>query len=667
MDKELLKRINKLNEDQLEAVNHLSNPCLVIAGAGSGKTEVLSLRVAKLIKEDGIYPENILVVTFTKEAKDNMIKRLKPLIGEDRAKQLYIGTFHSICLRILRETGTLINPSIMETWKQEQVLNQAMNNLGIYKINIEELLSWISIQKNSLRGWTSNFYEFYDSEDYPKLDDYIELYREYESIKKKNNLVDFGDMILKTYDLLENKEDIRLKYSTKFEHICVDEAQDSSESLLDIMKLLAGVHNNIFMVGDVRQSIYSFANARIDRILNFEEEWDNSRVIYLKKNYRSTEKIVELGNKLTNYNNHKYMIGNAVAHREVGMKPIFRACIDEYAEADYIANEVIKLKERGVKYKDMTVLYRTNTQSIPFELVFRKYEIPYSILAGNDFFEKKEIQTIVAYMQLANDNTNDMAFRHIYNTPYRGFNKEFLDILSEYAYLKETSLMEALKSCPVIREDKRWGKESRELYKLLEYLTKLAILYKFDAPRMAEEILYRTGLYEYYRDKTDGEDNSMIDRFETFIQLGERFKSVQKYINYCVKGILEAKSSNNRGDRVKLMTFHKSKGMEFKVTFCVGISEGLMPYKKSLYNVNAYNEERRICYVGITRAEDLLYVTYPMTYKNKDVALSDFISELLEEDKIKQIEEEVYMDVIDLSKDKPVKEEPKIEQTKLLF
>lgn len=666
MDKELLKRINKLNKEQLEAVNHVDNPCLVIAGAGSGKTEVLSVRLAKLIIEDGVSPENILVVTFTKEAKENMVKRLKPLVGEDRAKKLYIGTFHSICLRILKETKTLKDGvTIMTAWKQEQIISKAMDELRLYKINKEELLAWIGIQKTALRGWTSNFYEFYSTEDYPKLEEYIQLYREYENLKKRENLLDFGDMILKTYDLLESKKEIRLAYSLKFEHICVDEAQDSSEALLDIIKLLAEKHNNIFMVGDVRQSIYGFANAKVERLLTFEEEWINSRVIYLTKNYRSTEAIVELGNRLTNYNNHKFMQGNAVAHRETGVKPIFKACLDEYCEANFVAKEIKKLKERGVKYKDITVLYRVNSQSTPFELVFRKHEIPFTVFASNEFFERKEIQTVVAYMQLALDSKNDMAFRQIYNTPFRGFTKDFIDTLSTYAYDKKLSLFESLKTCPIVRESTKWLNESKDLYKRIEQLTKLAILYKYDASRMAEEVLYATELYQQYREKTNGEDNSIVDTLESFIQLGEKFKSVDTFVKYCIKGIMEAKSSTNKGDKVKLMTCHKSKGMEFKITFCVGVSQGLMPYKKSLDDTHRYSEERRLCYVGITRAEDMLYVTYPMIYKNKDIPLSDFMKELLDKDKLKKVEDDVYVDSIDLQKDE--KKEIIVEQMSLLF
>lgn len=668
MDKELLKRINKLNKEQLEAVNHIDNPCLVIAGAGSGKTEVLSVRLAKLIIEDGMNPENILVVTFTKEAKENMIKRLKPLVGEDRAKKLYIGTFHSICLRILKETKTLSNNvTIMTPWKQEQIISKAMDNLEIYKINKEELLGWIGIQKTALRGWSSNFYEFYSTENYPKLEEYIELYREYENLKKRENLLDFGDMILKTYDLLERKEEIRLKYSLKFEQICIDEAQDSSEALLDIIKLLAQKHNNVFMVGDVRQTIYGFANAKIERLLNFEKEWTNSRVIYLTKNYRSTKSIVELGNRLTNYNKHKFMQGNAVANREIGVKPVFKACLDEYCEADYVAKQIIELNKRGVKYKDMTVLYRVNTQSMPFEVIFREYNIPFTVFTTNEFFERKEIQLVIAYIQLALNNNNDMAFRQIYNTPYRGFSKEFVDKLSSYAYNRKLSLLEALKTCSVVRENKKWLNESKGLYKKIEHITKLAILYRYDVSRLVEEVLYSTDLYEYYKEKTNGEDNSIIDTLESFIQLGQKFKSVEKFCNYCVKSIMEAKNSTNRGDRVKLMTCHKSKGMEFKVTFCIGVAQGLMPYKKSIDDIHTYNEERRLCYVGITRAEDMLYVTYPMVYKNKDIPLSDFMKEILDNNKLREVEDKPYVDCIDLQKEKETNKESVVEQIGFLF
>ena len=668
MDKELLKRINKLNKEQLQAVNHIDNPCLVIAGAGSGKTEVLSVRLAKLIIEDGVNPENILVVTFTKEAKENMVKRLKPLVGEERAKKLYIGTFHSICLRILKETKTLKDGvTIMTSWKQEQIISKAMDNLKIYKINKEELLDWIGIQKTALRGWTSNFYEFYSTEEYPKLDEYIQLYREYENLKKRENLLDFGDMILKTYDLLENKKEIRTAYSLKFEQICIDEAQDSSEALFDIIKLLAEKHNNIFMVGDVRQSIYGFANAKVERLLTFEKEWTNSRVIYLTKNYRSTESIVELGNRLTNYNKHKFMQGNAVAHREIGVKPIFKACLDEYSEADFVANEIIKLRKRGVKYKDMAVLYRVNTQSISFELVFRKHNIPFVVFTNNEFFERKEIQLVIAYLQLALDNKNDMAFRQIYNTPYRGFNKDFLDRLNAYAYNRKISLLQALKTCPVVRESTKWINESRDLYKKIEQITKLTILYKYDVSRIVEEVLYSTNLYQYYKEKTDGEDNSIVDTLESFILLGEKFKSIDTFTKYCVKGIAEAKSSTNRGDKVKLMTCHKSKGMEFKITFCIGIAQGLMPYKKSLEDTYRYNEERRLCYVGITRAEDILYITYPMVYKSKDIALSDFMREMLDIDELKKVENEIYMDTTDLQDEKKVEKETIAEQMSLIF
>lgn len=637
---ELKELLFKLNKEQLEAVHHQDNPCLVIAGAGSGKTQVLTLRVARLIST-GIAPENIMVVTYTREAKKNMLDRLKPLIGEELCKRLYIGTFHSICLRLLKEKQYRKNIVPMATWKKEAYIKEIIEKLELKKVKVEAVSEWIGKQKNSLRTWNCNFNKYYDLESESYLKKYIKIYREYETKKRETGEIDFDDMVLLVHNMLEERDDIRWQYSQQFKHICVDEAQDSSKALLDIMKILTEIHNNIFMVGDLRQSIYGFANAKIENLLNFEKEWDNSRVIFLKYNYRSNKSIVELGNVLTNFNRHPYMIGNAIAHNTSEREPIIKTCEDEYCEADYIANEIKRLRSIGIKYKDIAIIYRVNSQSCAIEAMLKAYNIPYNILGGNEFFELQEVQDIVYYLQVAINPNDNKALKKIFNKPYRGFSESFVEEVGSYARSRGMSLYQALQCTEQITKNFKWLTESKKLYKLISKLNNFVKLYNDDVSRVVEEIIYETGYYKAVQERHGCEDKE-IDSFEALIQLGEKFRTPFTFLSYCLKGVKEAESSNNRGNKVQLMTGHKAKGMEFKATFCIGLAHDLLPYKKNIEDKKLFAEERRICYVNITRAEEYLYVTYPKNYKNKEKIVSPFLEEMLGDYKLKNVLGVVY-------------------------
>lgn len=648
LNEELRKRLMILNPEQLEAVHHEENPCLVVAGAGSGKTEVLTLRVARLISMN-VPPDNIMVVTYTRQAKENMVKRLKPLIGEEMTKELYIGTFHSLCLRLIKERGFKKDVIPMATWKKESLIKEVAEKLNLGKIKVEVVSSWISQQKNELRNWNSDFSEVYDLKSEAYINDYIKIYREYEEIKKKTKEIDFDDMILFMFNMLQERDEVRWQLSQQFKHILVDEAQDSSSALLDIMKILTEMHNNIFLVGDVRQSIYGFANAKIDNLLNFENEWQDSKVIFLTQNYRSNRSIVELGNTLTNFNNHPYMVGNAKAFNTTKRDPIIKTCEDEYAEADFVCNEIKKLHNLGIKYKDMAIIYRINSQSCAVENMLRTYDIPYNVLGGNEFFESKEVQDIVNFLQLAINPHIDIALRQVYNKPYRkfGLNGEFIDKASEYAFNKDISLFNAIGNAESFTNNADHIRLGRQLHKKITKLGNFAKLYGDDASRVIEEIIYETGYYQAMQNRL-GNDDREIDSFEALIQLGEKFKTPKSFLNYCLKGIIEAKSSNNRGDKVQLMTGHKSKGMEFKATFCIGLAQDLLPYKNNIEDINLFAEERRICYVNVTRAEEYLYITYPQTYKNKEKMVSPFLEEMLGTDKLNKVLESVYSKARDI-------------------
>ena len=639
----LNEEFKKLNKEQLMAVNHKDNPLLVIAGAGSGKTSVLTLRIAKLIHE-GVPANRQLIVTFTNQAKDNMIDRLNKYIGEHNTTNLNIGTFHSICFKMLKEQSYIPTDfQIIPKYKQEEIINNYKTILGKRKINTGSILSWISYQKNELRTWNEDFslYKNVISDTNISLKDYIDFYRFYEQEKKKNKYIDYGDMILLCYEMLNRKTNIREYYQNLYKYISVDEAQDSSESLSEIIKILAGKYNNVFMVGDLRQSIYSFANAKVEKLLEFKKEWKDSNVMYLITNYRSNEEIVSLCNTLANFNKHEYMKGNAIAFRGKGEKPIFKCCSTEYSEAEYILRKIEELKEKGYEYSDMAIIYRTNDQACPIESVLSKYKVPYLTLGGNNFFSKKEILDIISYVQLAKNPNDDVAFTRIYNSPTRYLSKEFITKLKLYAKENNMSLYNSLQYAPFLSTKKNWNITAKNLYSLLGKLHNIFLLYKEEAYRVVEEVITHTFYKEYLNSKSSEEDITIkIENLEALLKLSQAFKTADTFVKYCNKIIYQNEENEKQNiiNKVRLLTGHKAKGMEFKITFCIGNSQGLLPYKRSL-NIE---EERRNCYVNISRAEDLLFITYPLSYKNKSLTYSQFLKEMLGEEEIKKLEENIF-------------------------
>lgn len=654
---ELIKeKLKTLNKEQLEAVLHNENPCLVIAGAGSGKTTVLTLRIARLI-EEGVDPTNILVVTFTKDATNNMKKRLNTLIGKEKTDKLVIGTFHSICLRLLKENGYIKeNAKIIPEWQQEKIINDIVSESFFDNYDIPSILRWISLQQGNLLPWNSNPNDFNTDELCYSIDKLIEIYREYELHKKKNNLIDYGDMIIKCHEMLETKELIRVGLAMKFEYICVDEAQDSTQALLKIIRILAEEHNNVFMVGDLRQSIYGFANAKVENLLNFEEVWDNSKVIYLTHNYRSSQGIVDLSNKLTNNNNHKYMVGNSIANKKCEDDVQLMFCEDDYCEATYVAEQIKKLVQEGYSYKDIAVIFRVNTQSPVIETIFRKADIPYIVVGNNEFFGKKEIQACISYLQLAQNPNNDMAFSQIYNYPNRLLGRDFLDRLKAYSLKHGISLYQSIKKAPFLNGDLNWRKKAYELYHIIEKLNKFYKVYKYDTCRVLEEVIHHSGIYKFIQGKVKDEDNGGVDNLECLIEMGSKFKSANTFLKFANKSLVEANSSKSRGDKVKLITCHKSKGLEYKITFCVGFSQGIIPYKKAMETFEGYNEERRVAYVGITRAEEKLFITSPKKKGKTYLSTSDFLLETHDLEEIKNMKKVTYAKNLNIDDEEDEKE-----------
>lgn len=446
------------------------------------------------------------------------------------------------------------------------------------------------------------------------------LYKEYEIKKEKENLIDFSDMLLKCYIMLKENEDIKLYYQNKYKYIMVDEFQDTNKIQYEILKLLINKNENIFVVGDDKQSIYGFNYADVNIMLNFPKEWTNTKIIPLNINYRSTQNIVDLSNKLIKYNKNQFKI-ECRANQDYYKKPIFKCNLDEYEEAEYISNEIKQL-HKNYKYQDMSILYRCNAQSRAIEDSLIKQKIPYIILSGTNFLQRKEILDLTAYLKVIQNQSNNEALTRIINIPNRYLGNVFINNIKIYSEKNNISMYDCLVDSPIVSQKKYWEKNSFELWKIIKDLIKMNL----SPSKLIKEIINITRYYEYL-EKLNG-DSDISDRIEninSFIALAEKYTTIDGFIEHINKIIRDSQDSNSKFDKVKLMTIHKSKGLEFPVVFVVGVNEDRLPHQRSL----DIDEERRIAYVGISRPKKELYVTWSMRDNNKPVEGSIFINNMI--------------------------------------
>lgn len=587
-----------LNDKQLEAVKHKDGPCLVLAGAGSGKTKVLTQRIINLI-DSGVSPYNILAITFTNKAAKEMRNRVENELGSI-TDSIFIGTFHSFGLRILRENyidiGYTSNITILDTDDVKAIVKRILKENGYdpAKYEIRTIINKISSAKND--GISPDEYTKLFLND---LDIVIGLvYKEYTKLLKDNNSVDFDDLLLKPVELLKKNKIILEKYQERFKYILVDEYQDTNSIQYELCKLLASRYKNIFVVGDANQSIYSFRNADYRNILNFEKDYKNTKVILLEENYRSTNNILKAANSVIKNNSEGKKLNLWSSKRDGELIDYIR-CEDEIKEANFVINKIKDLISNGYKYSDIAVLYRTNAQSRVVEDAFVRNNIPHNIIGSYYFYNRKEIKDLIAYLKLIYNPCDSVSLERIINVPKRGIGTKSIENLRKKATENNISMFDAIDS----------GKEL-EFKKMILKLQEFSL--NCNLSDLIEEILSTTGLRMEYEINKSLENEAKVENLNEFKTVALMFEEsgiydLQTFLEN-IALVSDRGQYNNDGDEVSIMTLHSAKGLEFNVVFLLGMEEGLFPHNRSFDSLSNLEEERRLCYVGITRAKEKLYL-----------------------------------------------------------
>ncbi len=602
-----------LNDKQYEAVVNTEGPCLVIAGAGSGKTKVLTHKIAYLIGEKNVKPWDILAITFTNKAANEMKERIAGLVG-DPAKDIWMGTFHSICVRILRRfidrIGFDTSFIIFDTSDQKTLVKNCMKDLAIDDklFNDRSVLSEISNAKNEMLE--PDQYTLRANGDFRK-ETIATVYELYQKRLKENNAIDFDDIINYTIKILMENPDVLEYYSNKFKYVLVDEYQDTNKSQFTLITLFASRNGNITVVGDNDQGIYSFRGADISNILNFERDFPGTKIIKLEQNYRCTGNILKAANAVIKNNEVKYK-KELWTENEQGNLPQVYLAENEYDEGSYIVSQIEHLKrEEYYKYSDFAVLYRMNTQSRAIEDIFRRENIPYKIVGGLKFYERKEIKDIIAYLRLIQNNADNLSLKRIINEPKRGIGKTSLDKVEQLAISNEKSMYE------IIKDAEQYGLNrvylnSREFINTIEELK--SKIEDLSVSELIKQTLKKTGYTKALEDENTIEAENRIENLEEFLTVAMEFEEefAENGLREFLEGITLSSDLDNMEENeesVTLMTLHSAKGLEFPVVFLVGMEEGIFPGYKSISEPKELEEERRLCYVGITRAKNYLFLT----------------------------------------------------------
>ena len=602
-----------LNNKQYEAVTNTEGPCLVIAGAGSGKTKVLTHKIAYLISEKNIKPWNIIAITFTNKAANEMKERISNLIGDDAA-DIWMGTFHSICVRILRRfidrIGFYSSFIIFDTSDQRTLIKNCIKELGIddKMFNDRAVLSEISNAKNEMQA--PETYATYAGGDFRK-EKIATIYSLYQKRLKENNAIDFDDIINYTIKILLDNRDIMEYYSDKFKYVLVDEYQDTNKAQFTLIKMLAFKNKNITVVGDNDQGIYSFRGADISNILNFEKDFEGTKIIKLEQNYRCTGNILKAANSVIKNNEVKYKKELWTENEEGNLPKIYQADT-EYDEAMYIVNQIEHLKrEEYYKYSDFAVLYRMNSQSRAIEDILRRENIPYKIIGGLKFYERKEIKDIISYLRLIQNSNDNLSLKRIINEPKRGIGKTSLDKIEMLSQSTGVPMYEIIKRADEFGLNRVFV-NSREFINVIEELKQQKETLSIS--ELIKATLKKTGYTKALENENTIEAENRIENLEEFLTVAIEFEeeSADNLLSEFLEGITLSSDIDNleeTDDNVTLMTLHSAKGLEFPVVFLVGMEEGIFPGYKSISEPKELEEERRLCYVGITRAKENLFLT----------------------------------------------------------
>ena len=604
--------INGLNDKQKEAVLATEGPCLVIAGAGSGKTKVLTHKISYLMST-GVKPWNILAITFTNKAANEMKERVEKLVG-DAAKDIWMGTFHSICVKILRRyidrIGFRSDFVIFDTSDQKTLIKECIKAAQADdKIFTDRsVLSEISNGKNEMLEPSEYGIKYAGDFRREKI---AELYALYQKKLKENNAIDFDDIINFTIKILTENPDVLDYYTDKFRYVLVDEYQDTNKSQFTLVSLLASKYGNVTAVGDNDQGIYSFRGADISNILNFEKDFPGTKIIKLEQNYRCTGNILKAANAVIKHNESKFD-KKLWTQNDEGNLPCIYCGEDEYDEASYVVEQIAHLKrEEYYKNSDFSILYRMNAQSRAIEDILRREDIPYKIIGGLKFYERKEIKDIIAYLRLIQNSSDNLSLKRIINEPKRGIGKTSLEKIQEISESSGASMYEIIKNAADYDLNRVYI-NSREFIEQIENLKNKKNELKISD--LIKETLKTTGYTKALEQEGSVEAETRIENLEEFLTVAIEFEeeSAENTLPEFLEGITlssDIDGMEESEDTVTLMTLHSAKGLEFPVVFLVGMEEGIFPGYKSIGEPKALEEERRLFYVGITRAKQYLYLT----------------------------------------------------------
>ena len=605
--------IEGLNDKQKEAVLNTDGPCLVIAGAGSGKTKVLTHKIAYLMAEKNIKPWNILAITFTNKAANEMKQRVENLVGE-AAKDMWIGTFHSICVRILRKTIDRIGFDssflIFDTSDQKTLIKECMKTLKIddKMFTDKSVLAEISNGKNEMLEPKAYMVKYAGDFRREKIG---EIYELYQKRLKENNAIDFDDIINFTIKILTENPDILEYYSEKFKYILVDEYQDTNKAQFTLVTILASRYGNITVVGDNDQGIYSFRGADISNILNFEKDYPGTKIIKLEQNYRCTGNILNAANAVIKHNENKYE-KKLWTQNDEGELPTIHRADDEYDEGRYIVEQINHLKrEEYFKNSDFVILYRMNSQSRAIEEILRREDIPYKIVGGLKFYERKEIKDIISYLRLIYNPSDNISLKRVINEPKRGIGKTSVDNVQEISENTGTSMFEIIKNAEQYGLN-RLKANSQDFINLIEEMR--SKINDLSISEIIKETLNKSGYVKALEAEDTTEAESRIQNLEEFLTVAIEFEEqeAENSLADFLEGITlssDIDGMEETEDSVTLMTLHSAKGLEFNTVFLVGMEEGIFPGYKSIGEPQELEEERRLFYVGITRAKRYLYLT----------------------------------------------------------
>ena len=616
----MMKIYDSLNDKQKEAVFYSDGPLLILAGAGSGKTRVLTHRVAYLIHEKNVNPYNIMAITFTNKAAREMRDRINRLIGHG-AEAVWVSTFHSACVRILRRyidrIGYNNNFTIYDSDDQKTAIKAACKKLQVDTKFVKEraIMSAISMAKNNMITPE----EYRNSADDIRTKIISKVYEEYQSRLKKNNALDFDDLLVKTIELFKSDKEVLMAYQDRLQYIMVDEYQDTNKVQFEFIKLLADKYKNICVVGDDDQSIYKFRGADISNILNFEQIFTGTKVIKLEQNYRSTKNVLEAANQVIAHNYSRKQ-KTLWTEREAGDLVEFRQLDNEYHEAEFIVNSIKDLiDEKRYDYKDIACLYRTNAQSRVIEEALLKENIPYKIIGGQNFYQRKEIKDLIAYLKTISNGDDDFAVRRIINVPKRGIGATTIEKVQKYADDNNMSFYQALedKKCRISLGSRAEGKVNSFVY----FIQRMKAELEYDSiSDLMENILSETGYEDELKMEDTDEANARLENINEF------FNKIVDYEDKCKQAgkennldefleeialVADIDNFDENENYVVLMTVHSAKGLEFPKVFLCGMEDGLFPSKMTLLSddKSEIEEERRLCYVAITRAMDSITMT----------------------------------------------------------